>query len=72
MPVRKPRSKKAKKAAMKETMHEYKRGTLRSGSKDGPKVKDRGQAIAIGLNQSGQSTKKKSAGKRSKLSNVTF
>lgn len=32
-------------------MHEFKHGKLHSGSKRGPKVKDRKQAIAIGLNQ---------------------
>lgn len=33
------------------TMHEYKHGTLHSGSKHGPKVKSRAQAIAIGLSE---------------------
>jgi hypothetical protein len=32
-------------------MHEYKHGTLRSGSKRGPKVKNRKQAIAIMLSE---------------------
>ena len=32
-------------------MHEYKEGKLRSGSKKGPKVKSRKQAIAIGLSE---------------------
>jgi len=36
---------------MKATMGEYKRGTLHSGSKKGPKVKSRAQAIAIGLSE---------------------
>jgi len=36
---------------MKETMHEYKSGTLHSGSKSGPKVKSRAQAIAIGMSE---------------------
>ena len=49
MPARKPKTKKAKRAAMRQTMHEYKEGTLHSGSKTGPKVKDKKQAIAIGL-----------------------
>ena len=57
MPRRKPKTKAAKKAAMKETMGEFKRGSLRSGSTTGPKVKDKKQAIAIGLKQSGQSKK---------------
>lgn len=36
---------------MDKTMHEWKQGTLHSGSKSGPMVKSRKQAIAIGLNQ---------------------
>jgi hypothetical protein len=36
---------------MQKTMHEFKHGTLHSGSKKGPKVTNRKQAIAIGLNQ---------------------
>lgn len=31
------------------TLHEFKRGRLHSGSKRGPVVKDKKQAIAIGL-----------------------
>lgn len=53
---RKPKTKAGKKAKMGKTMHEFKKGTLHSGSKKGPKVKSRKQAIAIGLKQSGQST----------------
>jgi hypothetical protein len=55
MPKRKPKTKAGKKAAMHETMHEFKHGQLHSGSKTGPQVKSRSQAIAIGLKQSGQS-----------------
>lgn len=40
-----------KQAKMQKTMHEFKHGDLRSGSKKGPVVKNRKQAIAIGLNQ---------------------
>lgn len=36
---------------MKETMHEYKAGSLHSGSKKGPVVKSRAQAIAIGMSE---------------------
>lgn len=36
---------------MEITMHEFKHGQLHSGSKTGPKVRSRKQAIAIGLNQ---------------------
>lgn len=34
-----------------KTMHEFKHGTLHSGSKHGPKVRNRKQAIAIALSQ---------------------
>jgi ribosomal protein L21E len=43
---------------MSKVMREYKAGTLNSGSKTGPVVKSRKQAIAIGLSQAG---KKKSS-----------
>lgn len=36
---------------MEKTMHEFKEGTLHSGSKKGPEVTSRKQAIAIGLSQ---------------------
>jgi len=39
----------AKKDKVHKVMSEYKHGSLRSGSKSGPKVKSRKQAIAIGL-----------------------
>src|SRR4029077_6827238 len=38
-------------------MHKFKEGKLHSGSKSGPKVKSRKQAIAIALSESGQSKK---------------
>jgi hypothetical protein len=34
-----------------KVMHEFKHGTLHSGSKHGPKVKSRKQAIAIGMSE---------------------
>lgn len=34
-----------------QVMHEFKHGQLRSGSKRGPRVRSRRQAIAIALNQ---------------------
>lgn len=65
MPTKKPRTKGEKKAAMKTVMKEYAGGKLRSGSKTGPKVKTRAQAVAIGLEESGQSNRaKKSRDKR--------
>lgn len=36
---------------VEKTLHEYKHGELHSGSKDGPKVTDHKQAVAIALNQ---------------------
>ena len=42
-------------------MRKYKKGKLHSGSKKGPKVKSRKQAIAIALSEAGKSKKKKSA-----------
>lgn len=60
MARKKPKSESGKKAKMKKVMDEFKGGKLRSGSPSGPKVKDRKQAIAIGLSESGQSKKSKS------------
>lgn len=47
------------KAKVRKTLHEYKHGALRSGSKRGPKVRKRSQAIAIALNQARRATKKR-------------
>lgn len=38
-----------------KVMHEYKAGTLHSGSKKGPEVTSRKQAIAIALSEAGMS-----------------
>jgi hypothetical protein len=38
-------------AKVEKVMHEYKHGTLHSGSKKGPKVTNRRQAIAIALSE---------------------
>jgi hypothetical protein len=56
--LKKSAPKKAKKARMHSEMTKFKKGALHSGSKDGPKVKSRAQAIAIGLHESGQGRKK--------------
>jgi hypothetical protein len=42
---------KADRAKVQQTMHEFKHGTLHSGSKKGPKVTNHRQAIAIALHQ---------------------
>jgi hypothetical protein len=36
---------------VRQTLHEFKAGTLHSGSKQGSLVKNRPQAVAIALNQ---------------------
>ena len=45
-----------------DVMHEFKHGTLRSGSKRGPKVRSRKQAIAIMLSE----RRKEGKGRRAK------
>lgn len=47
---------------MKGVMDEYKHGELHSGSKKGPVVKDRQQAIAIGLSEQRQMAKHHQSG----------
>lgn len=39
------------KSKIKKVMEEYKEGSLHSGSKKGPKVKSRDQAVAIALSE---------------------
>lgn len=51
--------KKAKEKKVEKVMREYKEGELHSGSKKGPVVKNRKQAIAIGLSEAGLSKKKR-------------
>jgi hypothetical protein len=43
------------KEGVRQEMHKFKTGTLHSGSKKGPVVTDRKQAIAISLNEAGMS-----------------
>ena len=48
----------AKKAKIAKVMREFKSGTLNSGSKKGPVVKSKKQAVAIALSQAKMSKKK--------------
>lgn len=57
--VKKNAKKSVKIARMSEEMHKFKHGQMHSGSKMGPKVDKRNQAIAIGLSESGQSKKQR-------------
>lgn len=50
--------------AVSKVMREYKAGTLNSGSKKGPKVRSRKQAIAIALSEGERASKGKRKGKR--------
>lgn len=63
MPLGPMKTKAQKRAGAEQVMHEYKVGALHSGSKTGPVVKNRKQAIAIMLHQTGQSRKRKSGGR---------
>jgi len=47
-----------------EVMHEFKHGRLHSGSKRGPKVRNRKQAIAIMLSERRKEGKERRAGSR--------
>lgn len=44
---------KKKPAKIQKVMHEFKTGTLHSGSKKGPVVKNRKQAVAIAMSEAG-------------------
>jgi hypothetical protein len=54
----KPKTKTDKMAKVGKVMKEYKAGELHSGSKTGPKVTSRAQAIAIGMSEAGMTKKK--------------
>lgn len=48
-----------KPAKVEKVMHEFKHGELHSGSKSGPMVRSRKQAVAIAMSEAGMSRKKK-------------
>ena len=52
-------AKKAAQKKVKKVMHEWKEGKLHSGSKKGPVVKKKDQAVAIALSESRKASKKK-------------
>ncbi len=47
-----------KEGKISRVMHEFKEGSLRSGSKMGPKVKNKKQAIAIAISEARRGKKK--------------
>jgi hypothetical protein len=51
-------------AKVEKVMREYKHGKLHSGSKKGPKVKSRKQAVAIGLSEARKAGEKVKRDKR--------
>lgn len=55
-----------KKKKVAKVMHEYKEGKLHSGSKKGPIVKEKSQAIAIGLSEARKAGEKVKKPKKKK------
>jgi hypothetical protein len=54
----KPKTKTDKQAKVGKVMKEYKAGTLHSGSKTGPAVTNKKQAVAIAMSEAGMTKKK--------------
>ena len=51
-------------AKVQKVMHEFKAGALHSGSKKGPVVKNKKQAIAIAMSEAGMAKKTKKTTKK--------
>ena len=51
-------------ATVRDVMHKFKHGELHSGSKKGPEVTNRKQAVAIAMSESGLKRSKKGIRKR--------
>ena len=62
MMTSKPKTKTAKQAKVGKVMKEYKTGELHSGSKTGPAVTNRKQAVAIAMSEAGMTKKKPKKG----------
>ena len=58
----KPKTKTTKMAKVGKVMKEYKAGELHSGSKTGPAVTNKKQAVAIALSEAGMTKKKPKKG----------
>lgn len=56
--IKAPKGKKAE-DKIEKVMHEFKEDELHSGSKKGPKVKSRKQAVAIALSEAREAKKKR-------------
>ena len=62
MATAKPKTKSGKMAKVGKVMKEYKAGELHSGSKSGPAVTNKKQAVAIALSEAGMTKKKPKKG----------
>src|SRR5262245_37534664 len=66
IPMADSEKKDSSRGKVRRVMHEFKHGELHSGSKEGPQVTDRKQAIAIALSEAGLSKKDRALKRRAK------